>query len=425
MDILLILASYKKNVNFTRFIYPALELQQISSLTNDNYNINMVDERFNQINFKKKYQCDLVGISTTTYNAFRAYELADEFRKRGITVVLGGWHPSALPEEAKQHADSVVIGEAEDTWPQLLKDFEKGELKPFYYQEKPVNLDFIPPADHDLYKGTHLFDAVQASRGCPHGCEFCSISNMKYRNEFRKRKIKNIRNEVESLKRKHIIFNDPSLTIDVKFTKNLFLELKKLDKKIFCNGNINVLGKDEELLKLASEAGCIGWFVGLESISQESLDTICKKPNVVADYKKAIKKIRDYNMAVNGSFIFGFDKDTPDIFDKTIEVIDNLDLDVAICDILTPYPGTPLYSRLEKQNRIITKDWSKYDTLNVVFKPKKMTEEQLFEGTHKVIRHIYSYTKTLKRTLKSSKLGYPFLTTTLQNIPILSAGLFR
>jgi len=425
MNLLLILANEKNNINFTRFIYPPLELQQIVALTPKENKIQLIDERFNQLNFNKNYNYDLIGISTTTYNAFRAYKIADEFRKRGKTVVLGGWHPSALPHEAKQYADSVVVGEAEETWPQLLKDFENNQLKPFYYQQKPVDPDYITSANHNFCNGTHFFDVIQASRGCPHGCEFCSISNMVHRNKFRTRKIQDVKKEIESLKRKHIIFNDPSLTIDINYTKQLFLEIKDLRKKIFCNGNINILGKDEELLQLASDAGCIGWFVGLESISQDSLDTICKKPNIVADYKKAIKKIRDYGMAVNGSFIFGFDKDTPNIFDKTIDVIDDLDLDVAICDILTPYPGTPLYSRLEKQKRILTKDWSKYNTLNVVFKPKNMTKEELLEGTHKVLRGIYSYSKTLKRTLKSSELGYPFLTTTIQNIPILSAGLFK
>jgi radical SAM superfamily enzyme YgiQ (UPF0313 family) len=390
-------------------------LVQLAALTPEKHNLTLLDNPIN-VNFESSF--DLIGISAVTPTAIKAYNIADNYRKSGKTVVLGGYHPSVLPEEAKQHADSVVIGEAEVTWPQLLKDLEGGNLKPYYEQQKPVNPEEISTPNRSAFKKMTLVAPVQANWGCPYGCEFCSVTCKKFGSKLRSRPISQVVEEIRSIPQKYLFFCDPSLTINPEYTKNLFRKLKDLNKKLLmCNGNINVLGKDDELLKLASEAGCLEWLVGFESISQESIDSIGKKTNVVSEYTAAVKKIHDYNMEVIGEFVFGFDHDTPEIFNKTYDAIIKMEVDNPALNILTPYPGTPLFNRLEKEGRILTKDWSKYNLWDVVFKPKNMTEYQLLDGTIKLYEDLYSTSNTLKRIIKSIRLGfYPFYTTSSQNI---------
>ncbi len=407
MKILLIQPRIKNNISYidrllSRFsIFPPFTLQQIEALTPEKHVVDIVDENRNKIKFSGEY--DLVGITCFTSNAFRAYEIADEFRKRNVKVVLGGYHPSALPEEAKQHADAVLIGEAEEIWNQILKDAENDALKNFYIGE-PANIDDIP---YSKRRNFSLTASVQATRGCPNGCEFCALSKMEGR-KYRKRKIEKIIEEISQIKQKAIIFYDASLTIDISFTKELFKKMKELNKKFACFGNANML-KDEEFLEVAREAGCMLWSIGFESISQETIDKLGKRYRV-KEYPEIIKKIREHNMAVIGSFIFGFDNDTPSVFKATIEEIQNWELDSAGFSILTPFPGTKLFDRLDKEGRILTKDWSKYTTENVVFIPKNMTPKELEEGVKWICEEYFSPLRTLKRCLNSIYLGiYPFL----------------
>ena len=220
-------------------------------------------------------------------------------------MVLGGYHASALPDEAKKHADSVVTGEAELNWPKLLRDFENREIKPFYRQNKPVDPKLIPsPYRGSIDDYCPCID-VQATRGCPIGCEFCSIKNVegKY---YRKRPIETVIEEIKSLKNTSFSFSDPTLTIDVEYTKSLFKEMIGLKKRFVCHGNVNILNEDEELIKLSKKAGCQAWFIGFESINQESLNSV-KKKNTVKIYEEAVKKIHKHNVAIKGLFIFGFD----------------------------------------------------------------------------------------------------------------------
>jgi len=393
----------------------SLTLMQLAALTPEKYSITLFD---NPADVKLYTDFDLVAISTVTPLARYVYKIADELRRKDIKVVLGGYHVSALPIEAKQHADSVVIGEAEDTWPQLLKDFEKGELKPFYYQEKLVDLYSLPNPKRKLLNKKNNIAPIQVSRGCPIGCEFCAITNMRFRNIHRTRPIKQVKEEVASIPQKYLWFCDPSLTINKEYTKKMFKEIKEFNKKLLkCNGNINVLAKEDELLKLSSEAGCLEWLVGFESVSQESINSIGKTTNKVDEYKSAVKKIHDYGMEVRGEFIFGFDFDNTEIFEKTYKSIIEIGIDNPTLNILTPYPGTALFNRLEREGRILTKDWSRYNLWNVVFKPKKMSEDELLEGTYKLNKKIFSTSNTFSRIIKSAKLGpYPFKSTFLKNI---------
>lgn len=388
-----------------------LTIPILVALTPKKHSFEVIEGMYGDINFDGDY--DLVGITFTTQYAIAAYEIADEFRRRGKTVVLGGWHTSALPGEAKQHADGVVVGEAEETWPQLLNDFEIEKLKPFYEPVRPVDPMLIPHPINVYPSGSHL--GVQATRGCPHGCEFCSITNMKFGNIFRMRPVSDVIDEIKTMPRS-FNFHDNSLTINPEYTKRLFREMKELDKKFSCFGNIDVLGRDEELLKLASDAGCVSWLIGFESVSQESIDAVGKKTNKVKEYAEHVKKIHDYGMSILGSFVFGFDNDKLDIFDTTKEMVDYCEIDLPDAMILTPLPGTPLFNRLDLEGRILTKDWSKYNFVNVVFQPKQMSAEELGIGTKQLYREYYSTSNNIKRILKSIRLGfYPFFDTIMQS----------
>lgn len=385
----------------------------LAALTPEEHFVEVVEGGPLEINFDEEY--DVVGITCTTRYAFWAYEIADEFRKRGVFVVLGGWHPSALPEEAKQHADSVVIGEAEETWPQLLKDLENKKTKPFYIPTRPVDPKLIPFPFNVYPDGPIL--GVQATRGCPFGCEFCAITNMRFRNVFRMRAVEDVVEEIKTLPGKTFNFHDNSLTINPTYTKQLLREMKGLDKKFYAFGNINVLGSDEELLKLASEAGCVGWLIGFESMSQESLDIVGKKTNVVQTYLDSVSKIHDYGMIILGSFVFGFDGDKKEVFDLTDDFVRKSEIDVPDAMILTPYPGTPLYDKLEREGRILTKNWSKYNFEHVVFKPKHMTPDELLENTKGLYRKWHGTPHFMKRVIKSFWLGgRAALETTMQNL---------
>jgi len=339
--------------------------------------------------------------------------IADEFRKRDKKVVLGGWHPSALPKEAKLHSDSVVIGEGEELWPKLLHDVDKGKLKEIYKQDNPVNLSAIPLRENGKRKekGFRMTASIEATRGCPHGCNFCAITHCPGRRIYRMKPVEMVIKEMQLIPKKYIIFNDASLTINAEYTKQLFEQMKELNKKFYCYGNANVLLRDEELLKLANDAGCVAWGIGFDSVSQSSLDSIGKKTNKAEDYNDVIKKIHDFGMNIEGSFMFGFDTDTEDIFDSTLDFVCNSDIDEAEFFILTPFPGTPLYDELEKQGRILTKDWSKYNARNVVFKPKNITGEDLIEGVKKMYDGFYTPSNFFKLFGKYVNKGlFPLIT---------------
>ena len=410
MDILFIQPHYQTKPTFFElwagnlFKFTAdFTLQQLAAITPPEHTTDLLVEQYKPINYDDNY--DIVGITCLTPTAIRVYEIADEFRRRGVKVVLGGYHPSALPEEAKQHADSVVIGEAEVIWPQLLKDIENDKILPFYRNVRPINPELIPPAKRSNKKNAFNVEAIQATRGCPTGCEFCAITNMEFRRVFRPRPLNDVIEEIKSIPCRSLIFYDNSLTINVEYTKSLFREMRDLNKTFICYGNVNILGKDDELLKLASEAGCLVWHIGFDSISQQAMDNVGKTTNKVEEYAKAVKKIHDYNMGISGSFIFGFDEDTPDIFNRTLDATTEWEIDSIDFNTLRPLPGTPLFNRFEKEGRILTRAWSKYIEGNVVFQPKNMTVEELNQGVRGIIKEAYSYTAYMKRIFRGLRFG--------------------
>jgi len=397
------------------FGYPIITLPHLAGITPRQHTVKIVNENYEDINFDEP--ADLIGITSYTMTAPRVYEIADEFRRRGKKVVLGGYHPTAMPQEAIQHADSVVLGEAELTWPEVLHDAESGGLKQFYGPNPDFDMAAIPPIRRDLIRQNPMIGAVQSTRGCPNQCEFCAIASF-CKHAVKQRPVKNVVEEIKQMPNRIFVIHDPSLTVNPAYSRELFKELirQKVHKGWVSNGNSNVLGKvDEEFLELAKKSGCVEWFVGFESVSQASLNGIKKTVNKVEDFKKTIKRLHKYGMAVQGGIIFGFDQDTPEIFDLTLEKMYEWELDAVEINILTPFPGTPLYDRLEREGRIVSKDWKRYNQVDVVFKPKQMTEKELFEGSRKVAKQYYSVPNVIKRAVRTF--------TIVRNLPaVLPAG---
>lgn len=415
MNILIIENTWMGDINYgfldktlltTFTILPTLYARKIAAITPKKHNVSVINERYSKIDFDKKY--DIVNINYSTSTAPRAYEIAKKFREKGITVVLSGLHASALPEEAQKYADSILLGWGEINWLQLLEDYENNSLKPIY---KPLKYDssiHLPPTDVEL-PGFVISGAVEATRGCPYKCDFCPEVSISNNSIYYTRPIEDVIAEIKALPQKIFNFYDLSLTINQKYTKSLFEKMKNLHKHFSCNGNVDVLAHDTELVALSKKAGCVSWLVGFESFSQQTLDKAGKKSNKVEEYFQAVKNIHENGMAVVGSFMFGFDTDTLDVFDETLKMIKELKIDVVDFCILTPFPGTPIYNRFLKEGRILTKDWSKYNG-NVVFKPKNMTPEQLLQGVRKIYKDFYSTKYTTIRVSKSIKLGfYPFI----------------
>ena len=397
---------FDKTILTSFSILPTLYARKIAAITPKKHNVTVINERYSKIDFNETY--DIVHINFTTSTAPRAYEISKKFREKGVTVVLSGLHASALPQEAKQNADSVLLGWGEINWLRLLEDFKNNRLKSIYDSEKYDESVALPPTNVKL-PGFVISGAIEATRGCPYKCGFCPEISIPGGSQYYTRPVEDVVAEIKALPQKIFNFYDLSLTINPSYTKSLFQKMKGLHKHFSCNGNVDVLAHDLELVKLSKEAGCVSWLVGFESISQQTLGDVGKGTNKVDEYRQAVKNIHDNGMIVVGSFMFGFDTDTKNVFDETLKMIKDLEIDIVDFCILTPFPGTPIFERFDKENRLLTKDWSMYKS-NVVFKPKNMTPDELLQGVRKMYKVFYSTLYNVKRISKSMKLGfYPFI----------------
>jgi radical SAM superfamily enzyme YgiQ (UPF0313 family) len=372
-----------------------LAVPTLVALSPPEHEVRVFDENIEDIDYT--WGADLVGISVRTMFAKRAYSISDTFREMGVKTVLGGIHPSMCTEEALQHGDSVVIGEAEEVWQTILRDVQNGGLKETYKAEQKADLTASPvPVRMPLAKDKYLLDMVQTTKGCPFHCEFCSVYAFDGQ-KIRHKTIDQVINEIKDIyspgsryKKKALLFADDNIISNKKYARELFLALKPLNLNWSCQASINIAG-DDELLRLMKDSGCGAIFIGLESISEKNLSSMDKNVNKKHDYVDAIKKIQSFEMLVQGSFILGYDFDTQSSFDELIDFIDETHMLMPLINILTPFPGTRLFKRLDEEGRIIHKDWNKYDAKHVVFSPSLLTPEELFEGHRRVIRHIYSF----------------------------------
>ncbi len=383
------------------FQLPPLSLATVAAATPTHVDIEIVDEAIEPINYDSG--ADLVGITTLTRFAPHAYEIADRFRKNGAKVVMGGMHPSALPEESIKHCDSVVVGEAEMVWPTLVNDFEKNRLKKLYKCKDYVDMSIIRPPRRDLYKKeryifTHL---VQTSRGCPFNCSFCSVTRF-FGKTFRARPVQSVINEIRNMNTKFVGFSDDNIFGNRTYARKLFSALKYEGVIWMSQASLNI-ANDPDLLRLAARSGCKGLFIGLESADCESLVHMNKRFLDPQQFKDAIAKLHDRGLGVMGAFVFGNDNEDDSIFKKTLDFAKAIKLDLAQFSILTPYPGTAIYNRLMKENRIFNFDWSKYDCGNIVFRPLKMTADKLKEEVDKMWREFYRFDEFLLRLIKLGK----------------------
>ena len=372
---------------------PNLGIVTLAALTPDNIDVAVSDENVERIDFDGQY--DLVGITAMTPSALRAYEVAAAFRERGKTVVLGGFHPSFMPDEAVQHCDSVVIGEAEGIWPRLLGDFAAGRLQKLYRQEAFSDLRGQPIPRRDLFRrGVYkLPSTIETGRGCPFACNFCSVTTF-HGKKYRFRPVEEVITEVETLRGKLMFIVDDNVIGSPAHAKELFRALIPCDKRWIGQASLN-LGRDPELLDLAARSGCIGLFMGFESLSPESLAEAGKTHNSVQRYEEDVKRIRDRGISIHGAFIFGFDHDDEGVFDRTIDFVRKNRLDSASFSTLTPFPGTPTYRKLDSEGRLVTRDWSRYG--GAVFTPRLMSREALDAGCRRAWRECYSWKSVLGR----------------------------
>ncbi len=386
------------------FRLPALGPLKVASLTPPDWHVSIIDEKIEVLDLKR--DADLVGITAMTPAAGRGYEIADSFRQRGIKVIMGGMHISKMPDEALQHCDSVVIGEAEDLWSKVLADYARDELKKVYRHENGFpSLDNRPDANWDLYrdKGYLPVHFVETTRGCPHHCEFCSV-NGTFGGKFRNRPIDEVEREVRNQKpfegrvtlKNVVFFVDDNIISNRKHTRELLSRMIPYNLKWLGQASVNI-AKDDEMLTLCRKSGCMGLLIGFETLSTDNLANAGKSFNKPQGYIDVVNKLHDYGIGVNGSFVFGFDHDDEGVFERTIDFIIKAKIDVCYFSILTPFPGTVLHSNMAKAGRIIDQEWANYNTNNVVFMPRLMKPERLLEGYHQVLKECFSYSAIFKR----------------------------
>jgi radical SAM superfamily enzyme YgiQ (UPF0313 family) len=359
----------------------------------------LVDEYNEQVDLDAAVE--LVGITCNTPNARHVYEMADAFRLKGRKVVLGGPHPTILPDEAKAHADSIVIGEAERTWPKLLRDCAAGELRPFYSDTEPVSLVSLPVARRDLIRGRRLYrDTVIATRGCPHRCNFCNLRQI-YHPSLRFRPVADVIKEIRTLRSPVFAFWDDQLMMDRAYALELFHNLAPLGKR-WAAMVTTLASRDEQLLKAAARAGCVCLFIGLESFSNDSLRLAHKSFNLVEAYAEDVARIHRYGIAVQAGIVFGFDGDDDNTFETTLRETDRIGLDGATVSILTPFPGTSLFDDLMNEGRLLTSDWSYYNGKTAVtFHPRRMSAQALWDGYSWFRRQFFSPARVMKRALRT------------------------
>lgn len=336
-------------------------------------------------------EADLVGMTVITGTAPRAYELAASFRARGIPVVLGGPHVTLVPADAQPHADAVVVGYAEETWPRLLRDFAAGAMRARYVQDPDLSLAGRPFPRRELlparsYLTTNVFEATRA---CIHNCEFCVVPAAWGRRPYQK-PVEDVVQDIVQHGARKLIFVDLNLIADREYAARLFEALVPLNVTWYGLSTV-LLADDLPLLKLAARSGCRGLLLGFESIRTANLRGASKGFNRPARFKDVVALLHAHGIAVYGCFVFGMDHDTPDVFLETARFAVDAGIDLPRFAISTPFPGTALFQRLEREGRILTRNWELYDGQHVVFQPSGMSVQQLQEGTEQAWKYAYSF----------------------------------
>lgn len=386
------------------FRMPNLGLLKVAAVTSPGWDVKIIDEKVEALDLTQ--HADVVGITAMTPTVSRAYRIADQFRRLGTKVIMGGMHASSLPDEALGHCDAVVVGEAEGLWPKVLADFERGELQRVYRHENGwPSLGNQPLSNWRLYDSKNYLPVhfVETTRGCPLDCEFCSVTNA-FGGKFRNRPQDDVVTELRNLRpfggfltlKNCVFFVDDNIISNRTYAREFLARIADLKLNWFSHASMNIVN-DPEILKLCAQSGCRGLFIGFETLSPETMRSIGHKPNRPQDYFEIVRKIHDHGIGIDASFVFGFDTDDAGVFDRTIEFVIKAKIDIPYFSILTPYPGTRLHKRLRAEGRLITEDWSCYDTSHVVFRPTAMSAETLFAGYLRSWKESFSWSAMWQR----------------------------
>jgi radical SAM superfamily enzyme YgiQ (UPF0313 family) len=388
-------------------LVPPIGLGYIAALTPEDWDVVIKDESIAPFEYE---EADLVGITATTGQAPRAYEISGLYKREGIPVIMGGIHASLQMEEASRYVDCIVTGEAEEIWGEVLSDFSNGHLKPVY-RGGPVDLKRNITPRRDLFSNRYRIASIMTSRGCPFNCDFCTVTIFNG-SLLRHRPVEDVVEEFANIKQRMILFLDDNLIgysqNDRAYVKELFAEIvrRKIKKRWVCQTSINSLN-DESVLSMASKAGCIGFFVGLESVNEEVLARMEKKANLttgIGRYEECIRTVHKHGMVIMGNFVLGYERGIDEIKADTYWMRRS-SVDIVNFSILTPYPGTVLYDRLKRDGRITLeeypRDWGLYDADHPVSQMDYLSLEDIYEGIQYRIDLLYSYPAILYRFIRT------------------------
>jgi len=380
---------------------PSLSLATVAALTPPEHEVEIIYDEKGPIKYDDPV--DIVGMTGMTPVSKRAYQIAAEFKKRGAHTVMGGIHATMAPEEAGEHFDSVVIGEGERAWQRLLEDFRKGAVQKFYKNDGLIDLTAESPIPRlDYYKGKGFFlpNIIQTTRGCPHNCEFCTVTQF-FGRSYRHKSHEQIVREIEAMDRdrfrgNEVFFCDDNIVANRKFLMRMCDDITPYKLNWYAQSTAAVTDDDAVLAKL-EQSGCKVLFVGFDSLNQESLKGIDKGHNIVEKYGTVVKKLHDRGISIHGSFMFGFDHDDISVFQRFLDFGAKVKLDAAFLTVVTPFPGTRVHERLKADGRIFDFDWEHYDISTVVYNPVKMSVKELQEGYWWMFREFHTFPNIFKR----------------------------
>lgn len=394
-------------------LFPPLGLATLAAYLSPDDEIDLQDQHVEKLNVDDTP--DLVVIQVYITNAYRAYQIADQYRQRGVYVLLGGLHVTSLPEEAAPHADTIFLGPGEETFPQFLKDFKNKVPKKIY--SSPIRtLERIPPIRRDLIKRDRYLvpNSIVVTRGCPHHCDFCyKDAFFEGGKSFYTQAVDDALAEIERLPGRHLYFLDDHLLGNTTFASELFEGMKGMDRVFQGAATVDSVLRGT-LIEKAADAGLRSLFVGFETFSPANLKQSNKKQNLEKDYVKAVNRLHSLGIMINGSFVFGLDEDDNDVFKRTVDWGVKNSITTSTYHVLTPYPGTRLFKSMEEQGRILTRNWDLYDTRNVVYQTTNLTAEELKSGYDWAYKEFYRWSNifrsSLNHTSHKHKLKHLFYT---------------